>query len=160
MDNLISFRRKAILQAYPSNGTYEKTPDGFYEKRFQDGGLIHIDRYIGSKRSSGSETLLLQKNDAAFQPLWSHNYCGGITDPKFYELEDEIFPFLQKALSIQPENIFEFQPRGPNLLNESNSPFIYTCDWKGSFEKFEGIEQIKYRDQEVFYHKFTGLCLF
>ncbi|QQG50035.1 MAG: hypothetical protein HZB70_00400 [Candidatus Berkelbacteria bacterium] len=121
------------------------------------------------KNSDNSETIIYERGDWRFHdswvggvkfggrdivslknvPIWIMTYYG-------YPLDSdvnvgELYGFLKRALMKMPED----RPfRGPGLLVEGD--WRYSNKTEGSVERFDGMEQIHFKDGLVYEARFMG----
>ena len=156
LQELNKFLGKASLATYagasealdPSKPDFVARFPGFKEYEYREGKFYYRDSYAGFFISAGQEAVLYNG-----QPVWSSQYGGGMEE-KYQEDEKfahDTFAFLKKALSAG-EKQTSFQPRGPKKFIEGD--WGYLCKWNGSITKFSGNEEIRYKDNLVFTHKF------
>ncbi len=145
------FLGKATLATYAGGGP-EMDPEepGFKELEFTENEWYYKDSYAGFFQSWGRETVWHNK-----KPLWTQIYGGGIE--KSFQDNTEFahltFNFLKKALSAG-EKKKRFQPRGPKEFIDKD--WQYKSDWQGDISKFNGHEQILFKNKIVFTHTFLG----
>jgi len=158
LKQLNEFLGRAVLATYAGGG--EKvdptTPGfvsrfpGFKELEYREGDFYYRDSYTGFFRSAGEEVIFYKG-----KPVWVQHYYGGI-EPKYLNNEKfarETFNFLKEALS-SGEKSAAFQPRGPENLIAG--VWKYSCHWQGDISDFNGSEEISYKEEVVFKHKFFG----
>jgi hypothetical protein len=114
-----------------------------HDFRFEDGGLLYTDTYLGGKTFIGEEAVWAGGN-----PVWGMNYYG-------YMLVDEIpegfSPFLKAALrGLCADAPF----RGPREYHEDK--FGYHCGWKGDLKAFQGTEEITLDGIRIYQLDFHG----
>lgn len=138
---LIDFIIKAKLSGYATGGESQeqKFEDGSLGFVFENEGYKYIDRYYGFNPFSGTEHLYNNENEL----IWKMNYWGLVipnsSDPK------KIYSFLSDAMSLIT---IEYPFRGPPIY-EKNS-LKYTNRQMGSFESFNGVEQIFEENKKVY----------
>lgn len=92
-------------------------------------------------------------------PLWIHCFHGGMA--KKYqdsrEFTDAALEFQQRALS-DPAKRLNLQPRRNKEFSDNlkGSYWRYTCRWRGDIGKFEGFEEVFYKEEKVFGQEFVG----
>jgi transcriptional regulator with XRE-family HTH domain len=123
----IAFLCKAKRNTYAAHGA-EQAPSRpcSHDLKFAEGAFLYIDTYLGGEKFSGEEAVWL-----GGRPVWAMNYSGRVLDQKFSG------DFLKEALLLVPE---ESPFRGPAL--HKNGEYSYHCAVNGSFEWFQGSEEI------------------
>jgi hypothetical protein len=114
---------------------------------FKDGEWEYYDGYAGGGWAPGREVVLLRGN-----PIWAMSYQGKHNEnyPENF-FQDEVFPFLKKALM----NIDDSMPfRGPKEFNEGD--FRYSFDINGDYKYFTSKEIITHKGIEVFFQDIMG----
>jgi transcriptional regulator with XRE-family HTH domain len=143
-DEIIDFLCTACKATYAGNGpktesSRPKSKDYLYE----DGKYKYIDTYLGGEKFVGEEAIWI--NDI---PVWSMNYIGRL-------LEDvQCYDFLMEALC---HNSKEMPYRGPVIYR--NGDYIYHCNVQGTFEWFQGYEEIFCENKKVYECFFHGGCI-
>lgn len=137
---IIDFLIRAKKATYAGKGA-ETAPSrtGSHDLVYKDGDMMYYDTYLGGKCFAGEEALWINDN-----PYWSMNYAGRVTGDNFSG------DFLKEALLAVPSD----KPyRGPEEY--VNGDYVYKCEVSGSFEWFQGKEEIYYRGKmiyECYYH--------
>lgn len=139
--NLISFLIKAKRHTYAGHGA-ETTPcrPSSHDLQFSEDDLLYYDTFLGGQFFSGQEALW--KNN---QPLWSMNYYGQVTGAPFSG------DFLKEALFNVPAHA---PFRGPEHYSQGD--YTYNCKWTGTFEYFQGHEEIFYQNTKIYELHFHG----
>ena len=137
---LIAFLIRAKRATYAGKGA-ESAPSRpqFHDLRYAEGDLLYIDTYLGGRKFAGEEALWIGQ-----RPVWSMNYAGRVLGENFSG------DFLKAALLRVPEDM---PFRGPMLL--AGGLYVYRCFPEGTFEWFQGMETIEYKEQliyECFFH--------
>jgi len=140
-EQLISFLLLAKRSTYPANGIEQEpsrvaSHDYFFEK----GTLAYADSYFGSDIFSGQEIVYENKI-----PVWSMNYMGRIVGKGFSS------DFLKEAL-LASSKMYPY--RGPLLY--ANGQFTYHNKVNGTFEWYEGNEEIYYSSNKIYECKYHG----
>lgn len=143
-DEIIEFLCKACKATYAGNGpkseaSRPKSKDYIYE----DGKYKYIDTYLGGEKFIGEEAIWVSDI-----PVWSMNYIGRLLE------EDQSYDFLMEALSHSTK---EMPYRGPVIYQ--NGDYIYHCNVQGTFEWFQGYEEIFYGNKKVYECYFHGGCI-
>ena len=138
---LIKFLCKAKKATYAGKGP--KSPSSrpnSHDLQYEEDNLLYIDTFLGGESFSGEEGLWVD-----LTPVWSMNYMGRVLSEEFSG------SFLKEVLSLVPED----NPyRGPIVYE--NDDYKYHCIVNGSFEWFNGYEEIFYKDKKVFECMFHG----
>lgn len=138
---LILFLIKAKRHTYAGHGaeTTSCRPCS-HDLRFSENDFFYYDTYLGGQKFSGQEAIW--KND---KPLWSMNYYGKVTGQHFSG------DFLKEALYNVP---FHAPFRGPEIFLQGD--YTYHCKWDGTFEYFQGHEEIFYQNTKIYELHFHG----
>ena len=107
---------------------------------FEKAPLAYLDSFFGADQFSGEEVVYEVK-----VPIWSMNYIGRLVGEGFSS------DFLKEALLVGNE---KYPYRGP--LHYTNGLFTYHNQVDGSFEWFEGYEEIFFGDNKVYECKYHG----
>ncbi len=102
--------------------------------------MIYIDTYLGSSQFGGQEAIW--KDGVA---IWYMNYSGRVLEETFSS------NFLKEALK-KVNGIIPF--RGPRFYQ--NGDYIYHFIYNGSFEWFDGVEEVLYRGEKVYEGRIHG----
>ena len=122
---------------------------GFKELEYREKDWYYRDSYTGYLRSWGQE--VVWHND---KPAWTCLYGGGMTENHMdSDLADKTFTFLKRVLSAGDKEAI-FRPRGPRELSDGS--WKYRCQLEGDIKKFSGHEFIRYDNEIVFIHDFSG----
>ena len=147
-DQLFAFIQKAGRATYASSGVESTAYDaeGFKTLRYSEGDFEYTDTYTGFYKSRGQEIVRYQD-----KPVWIASYGGGMTvkDPDF---AIQTFGFLKKAFLTEDSSFRSF--RGPAHLNSGDWSYTYTQE--GMVEEFSGYEEIKHKNELVFFHRIIG----
>ena len=140
-DAVVAFLLRAKKATYAGHGG-ETTPSrpSSHDLAYQEGDLRYYDTYLGGLMFAGEEALW--KGDV---PVWSMNYVGRTLDDLFSG------DFLKEALSHASADL---PYRGPRLYK--NGDYTYHCFVNGSFDWYEGTEEIFAGDRKVFECRFHG----
>jgi len=141
LEKLIPFLIKAKQKTYAGHGAeVQSCRPSSHDLQFSEGNLLYYDTFLGGKMFSGQEALW-QDN----VPLWSMNYYGRVISDPFSG------DFLKEALfNVPATNPF----RGPEHFSKDN--YTYKCKVDGSFEYFQGYEEIFYFDKKIYELHFHG----
>ena len=141
LEKLIPFLIKAKQKTYAGHGAeVQSFRPASHDLQFSEGNLLYYDTFLGGKMFSGQEALW-QDN----VPLWSMNYYGRVISDPFSG------DFLKEALfNVPATNPF----RGPKHFSKDN--YTYKCKVDGSFEYFQGYEEIFYLDKKIYELHFHG----
>ena len=138
---LIKFLCRAKKATYAGKGP--KSPSSrpnSHDLQYNEDNLLYIDTFLGGESFAGEECLWIDST-----PVWSMNYMGRVLSEEFSG------SFLKEVLSLVPED----NPyRGPIVYE--NGDYKYHCIVNGSFEWFNGYEEIFYKDKKVFECMFQG----
>ncbi len=138
---LIKFLCRAKKATYAGKGP--KSPSSrpnSHDLQYNEDNLLYIDTFLGGESFAGEECLWIDST-----PVWSMNYMGRVLSEEFSG------SFLKEVLSLVPED----NPyRGPIVYE--NGDYKYHCIVNGSFEWFNGYEEIFYKDKKVFECMFHG----
>lgn len=139
--DLVSFLIRAKQKTYAGHGA-EVAPSrpASHDLRYEEGNLLYIDTFLGGEKFTGEEALW--KDNI---PLWSMNYSGRVTGENFSG------DFLKEALFNVPASA---PYRGPAIYK--NGDYSYHCKLDGSFEWFQGYEEIFYLDKKIYELYFHG----
>lgn len=139
--DLVSFLIRAKQKTYAGHGA-EVAPSrpASHDLRYEKGNLLYIDTFLGGEKFTGEEALW---KDGI--PLWSMNYSGRVTGENFSG------DFLKEALFNVPASA---PYRGPAIYK--NGDYSYHCKVDGSFEWFQGYEEIFYLDKKIYELYFHG----
>jgi transcriptional regulator with XRE-family HTH domain len=134
-EEMISFlcRAKKSTYAVKSAETVSSRPKS-HDLEYIEGEYKYIDSYLGSEKFSGEEAVWYQGD-----PRWSMNYTGRILSESFSG------DFLKEALLLVST---ELPFRGPSLYR--NGDYIYHSNVNGTFEWFQGYEEIFCERTKVF----------
>ena len=139
--NVIDFLIRAKKATYAGKGAeIGSTRPNSHDLRYVEGPLIYIDTYLGGAKFAGEEALWRD-----YVPFWAMNYVGRVVGDGFSG------DFLKEALLLVPAE----QPfRGP--LQYRNGNYLYTCDVKGDFHWFYGLEEISLKGGKIYECAFHG----
>ncbi len=139
--DLVSFLIRAKQKTYAGHGVeVTSSRPASHDLRYEEQNLLYIDTFLGGEKFTGEEALW--KDDV---PLWSMNYSGRVTGENFSG------DFLKEALF----NVPAAAPyRGPAIYK--NGDYSYHCKVDGSFEWFQGYEEIFYLDNKIYELYFHG----
>lgn len=140
-DEIIEFLLKAKTSTYSVNGprSASSRPQS-QDLHFRDGDYLYIDSYLGAEQFGGEEAVWYQE-----KPIWCMNFTGRILGSNFSG------DFLKEAL----RNVTKEAPyRGPGLYQ--NGDYLYHCNVTGSFEWFQGYEEIYCQSVKIYELIFHG----
>lgn len=126
-DALIEFILKAKTSTYAAYGPRENPsrPES-HDIHYSEGDYLYIDTYLGAEQFAGEEAVWYQG-----KPIWCMNYNGRILGEEFSG------DFLKEALRHVTK---EAPYRGPAIYQSGD--YTYHCIVSGSFEWFQGYEEI------------------
>ena len=144
-EQLISFLLKAKQNAYASKAKEQPScRPSSHDWEFRQGELLYIDSYLGGNRFSGQEAVWEQNT-----PVWTMNYTGRILSNGFSG------DFLKSALLL---GTIEQPYRGPSLYQ--NGQYTYHNTVSGTFEWYQGNEDIFCEDKIIYECRYHGGLLF
>jgi transcriptional regulator with XRE-family HTH domain len=111
-----------------------------HDYKFEENGLLYIDTYVGGECFSGEEAVW--KDNV---PIWAMNYSGRVTGENFSG------DLLKSALREVP---YDKPYRGPSYFHDGN--YMYMCKVDGTFEWYQGYEEILYLDEKIYECFFHG----
>ena len=117
--------------------------DGSKTILIEDGDWKIHDNFFGGEPYGGREVISYKG-----KPVWIMVYYGNVDEVVNTR---DIYPFLRKALALQPE---EFPVRGPKELTERD--FKYENNWEGDLDEFKGSEKILKDGREVYKASYIG----
>ncbi len=140
IDEIIEFRLEANINTYAafSNETSSTRFDS-HDFRYEKGCFTYHDTYVGGEQFAGEEAVW--KNGKA---VYAMNYLGRVLDEKFSG------NFLKEALRAADKKM---PYRGPEFYQSGE--YIYKTSVNGTFEWFQGYEEIYCNDikvYECYYH--------
>ena len=140
-NDIINFLLKAKRATYAGKGaeTIPTRPQS-HDLIYKEGELMYYDTYLGGEKFAGEEALWIKGN-----PYWSMNYIGRVTGDNFSG------DFLKEALLNVP---FDKPYRGPDCYKSGD--YTYKCSVNGSFEWFQGYEEIFLKDKKIYECFFHG----
>jgi hypothetical protein len=143
MDNekIINFLCKAKKVTYAGKGkeSVSSRPNS-HDLHYQEDDLLYIDSYLGGNKFSGEEAIWIDG-----VPYWSMNYIGRVIGKNFSG------DFLKEVLSLVNG---KYPYRGP-LIYQSGK-YNYHCIINGSFDWFNGNEEIFYNGEKIYECNFHG----
>ncbi|NFO15668.1 helix-turn-helix transcriptional regulator [Clostridium botulinum] len=140
-DQLIQFLLKAKKETYAGHGKEIKASRiASHDLEYKDGEFYYYDSYIGGERFGGEEAVWIKN-----KPYWCMNYYGRVIGENFNG------EFLKDALLNVP---YESPYRGPALYQ--NGEYTYHCKTEGSFEFYQGYEEIFYDGKKIYECIFNG----
>ena len=101
------------------------------------------DNYFGGEPYGGREVIFYKGRS-----VWMMVYYGSVDNSIKPE---KIYPFLQKALGLFPE---DYPYRGPAVFEEDG--FIYKNNWSGEINSFLGKEVIIKDNKEIYSASYIG----
>lgn len=135
------FLLRAKRATYAGKGAEgESSRPKSHDLQYSEGELLYIDSFIGEKEFAGEEAVWAEGT-----PVWSMNYIGRVTDPRFSG------DFLKAALKAVPA---ERPYRGPEVYEEGD--WRYECRTEGNFGWFQGYEVIYLEGEAVYDCFFHG----
>ncbi len=140
-EEIIEFLMKAKTSTYSADGprSAPSRPQSL-DMHFSEEDYLYIDTYIGAEQFGGEEAVWYQG-----KPVWCMNYTGRILGDDFSG------DFLKEAL----RHITKEAPyRGPALYQSGD--YTYHCYSTGSFEWFQGHEEIYCRSAKIYELIFHG----
>ena len=140
-DVLPAFLLRAKRGTYAGKGR-EATPSrtASHDFAYAEGEYAYYDTYLGGERFAGEEAVWRLGT-----PIWGMNYAGRVTGENFSG------DFLKEALRQVPR---ERPFRGPAILSKGD--YHYHCRSEGSFDWFQGCEEIFYLDRRIYECFFHG----
>ncbi|MBR4823376.1 MAG: hypothetical protein IKZ86_01140 [Spirochaetaceae bacterium] len=135
MSEIIEFRLEANVNTYAAfaNET-ESTRLDSHDFRYERGNFVYHDTYVGGEQFAGEEAVW--KDGKA---VYAMNYLGRVLDGKFSG------NFLKEALRAADKKM---PYRGPEFYQSGE--YIYKTSVSGSFEWFQGYEEIYCNDVKVY----------
>lgn len=142
-----------------TDGTYAsgKPPEqiversGHIEYKYESGKFLYRDSYTGNVRSQGSEYVILKSTGKV---IWENGYGGGMEEGR-ESLSENCFNFLKKAMLNK--NTIQQSFRGPAMFRDIEFPdWYYRYTQQGDIERYEGLEEIFYKGDRVFFHQVNG----
>lgn len=138
---LINFLIRAKRATYAGQGALVAPSRlASHDLRYQEGGLLYYDTYLGGEKFGGEEALWVNE-----KPVWSMNYFGRVLSSGFSG------DFLKEALAAVPRDM---PFRGPRL--HQRGAYSYHCVVNGDFDWFEGYEEIFSEGEKVYECRFHG----
>lgn len=139
-DRLLDFLLRAKRSTYAAKAA-ECAPSrpNSHDLIYTEEPYLYLDTYLGGERFSGEEAVWLDG-----KPVWAMNYSGRVLDGRFNG------DFLKHALLLVPA---ERPYRGPENYQEGN--LSYVCRVTGSFDWYQGYEEIRFENAlvyECFFH--------
>lgn len=138
---LIDFLLRAKKNTYASSkGKIDSIRFDSHDLKYDEKNLSYIDTYLGSEYFGGQEAIW--KDGVA---LWYMNYSGRVLNKIFSS------SFLKDALKkVDEKNPY----RGPKFYQKGD--FTYHFSYIGSFEWFEGVEEVLYRGEKIYEGRVHG----
>jgi transcriptional regulator with XRE-family HTH domain len=141
LTEIVRFLCKAKKNTYAAHGgEVQPTRPCSHDLKYEEGGYVYYDTYLGGENFTGEEGIWYDG-----QPLWAMNYSGRVLSHRFSGA------FLDEVLMLVPE---EYPFRGP--LVHKNGDYTYHCSVNGSFEWFQGHEEIFCGGEKVYECYFHG----
>ncbi len=128
---------------YASGVQGKKEKDGSTTITFESGPFRMHDNFFGGEPYGGREVIFFEG-----KAVWMMVYYGNVKEGIN---QKEVYKFLQKALSLVPEDM---PLRGPKDFKEGE--FKYTNHWQGSIENFSGEETIFKNEKEIYQAQYSG----
>jgi transcriptional regulator with XRE-family HTH domain len=141
IEEIIEFLLKAKTSTYSAYGprSAPSRPQS-QDLHFSEGDYLYIDTYIGAEQFGGEEAVWYQG-----KPVWCMNFTGRLLSDNFSG------DFLKESL----RHITKDAPyRGPALYQSGD--YTYHCYSTGSFEWFQGHEEIYCRSVKIYELVFHG----
>lgn len=140
-DEIRRFLIKAKINTYAGKGA-ESSPSRplSHDLRYEENDLLYIDTYLGGECFSGEEAIWKD-----YIPIWAMNYSGRVIGENFSG------DFLKAALKEVP---YDKPYRGPVYFHDGN--YTYVCKVDGSFEWYQGYEEILYHGVRIYECYFHG----
>ncbi len=143
-DSFIPFLMRAKQNTYASGrpATVSSRPNS-HDLEYAEGKYRYIDTYLGGFHFIGEEAVW--ENDL---PVWGMNYYGKMLAA---QVPAGFGEFLKAAL----RRVAEQAPyRGQ--ANYQEQDFVYHCDWEGELVRFDGWEEITFRNELIYRLLFHG----
>ncbi len=138
---MIQFLLRAKKTTYAGHGEETKASRiASHDLEYKEGELYYYDTYIGGECFGGEEAVWIKN-----EPYWCMNYYGRVIGEHFNG------DFLKDALSNAP---YDLPYRGPVLYQ--NGEYTYHCKTEGSFEFYQGYEEIFYDGKKIYECIFNG----
>lgn len=150
-EDMIAFLLRAKRSTYAGKGT-ETDPSrpNSHDYRYEEGEYLYIDTYLGGGKFTGEEAVWYRG-----EPIWSMNYSGRVLEEDSLggDLLGNKFSgdFLKEAMREVPR---ETPYRGPALYQKGD--YTYHCKVAGSFEWYQGEEEIFWKNQKIYECVFHG----
>ncbi len=139
--NIIPFLVRAKQSSYAGKGNeVESSRVTSHDFQYEEGVYLYYDTYLGGSGFAGEEAVWQKGN-----PVWSMNYVGRVLGENF-DLD-----FLREVLYHVP---VEMPYRGPAIYSKGD--YRYHCKVDGTFEWYQGYEEIFFLDQKVYECYFQG----
>ncbi len=141
IDEIIEFRLEANVNTYA--GFMKETTStrlDSHDFRYEKGDYVYHDTYVGGEQFAGEEAIW-KKGRA----VYAMNYMGRVLDDKFSG------NFLKEALRSAD---FKMPYRGPEYYRSGE--YTYKCKVSGTFQWFQGYEEIYHLDELVYECYFHG----
>jgi hypothetical protein len=151
LEKLELFLKSSFSKCYL--GEFKKASNiqrpSFFEMEYAESDWNYRDSFTGFYSSSGQEIIRYKGN-----PVWSSSYGGGVTDKYIGNLKffTKLESFLIESLSQDSGDSFSL--RGPELFEKED--WRYICKSDGDMQNFSGIEEIQFKGEKVFEHRFFG----
>ena len=140
-DSLRKFLLKAKKETYAGKGPESSSSRPLsHDLKYEEDDMLYIDTYLGGECFSGEE--------AAWKdnlPIWAMNYSGRVIGENFSG------EFLKAALREVP---FDKPYRGPTYYQDGD--YTYLCKVDGTFEWYQGYEEILHQDVRIYECYFHG----
>ncbi len=140
-EQLIAFLCRAKKATYAAKGaeTLPSRPNS-HDLQYIEGDYKYIDTYLGGEQFGGEEAVWTHDS-----PVWTMNYCGRVLHEGFSG------DFLKEVLLNVP---LDKPYRGPMIYQKGD--YSYHCTVNGSFEWFQGYEEIFFGRTKVYECYFHG----
>ena len=135
IDEIIDFRLEANVNTYAAfSNEVPSTRLDSHDFRYERGAFVYHDTYVGGEQFAGEEAVW--KDGKA---VYAMNYLGRVLDEKFSG------NFLKEALRAADKKM---PFRGPEFYQSGE--YIYKTSVSGTFEWFQGYEEIFCNDVKVY----------
>ncbi|PLX25454.1 hypothetical protein C0580_02530 [Candidatus Parcubacteria bacterium] len=146
MENFKKLLVKAKKATYASGDKNQKIKeaDGSTSLFFEEANFKYHDNYFGGEPYGGREVAFIDN-----KAVYIMTYYGQVT--KNIKDIERVYSFLQKALSLVPED----KPfRGPKQYKEDK--LEYTNTYNGEIDEFFGQEFIKENGKKIYSARYMG----
>ncbi|MBP3656474.1 MAG: helix-turn-helix domain-containing protein [Clostridia bacterium] len=141
LEALIAFRLEAGANTYAAQlNEAEPSRPASHDYRYARGPYLYIDTYVGGERFAGEEAIWRDG-----RAVYAMNYAGRVLGGPFSG------HFLKEALRHADRSM---PYRGPEIYRDGE--YLYRAKASGSFEWFQGYEEILWREERVYECFFHG----